>query len=171
MRGASGERPPPIFESWKAAWTRRAASAVCPPSTTNEMFSSDEPWAIAITFTPPAARAEKTRAEMPGVPAIPLPTTATTATSPRDVMPSMRPVWSSSRKARRSAVTALPASPSGRVKPIELSEEAWKIVETESDSACTAVNVRAAMPGTPIMPLPATVTSAWLLIVARAFTG
>ncbi len=108
---------------------------------------------------------------MPGVPAIPLPTTATTATSPRAVMPSMRPAWSSSRKARRSAATALPASPSGSVKPIELSDEAWKIVETESASAWTAVNVRAAMPGTPIMPFPATVTSAWPLIVARAFTG
>ena len=57
------------------------------------------------------------------------------------------------------------------MKPIELSDDAWKIVETERPSACTAANVRAAMPGTPIMPLPATVTSAWPGRVASAFTG
>ncbi len=54
---------------------------------------------------------------------------------------------------------------------MELSDEAWKIVETESPSAWTAAKVRAAMPGTPIIPFPATVTSAWPLIVASAFTG
>ena len=62
-------------------------------------------------------------------------------------------------------------SASGSVKPIELSDEDWKIVETETPAACTAANVRAAMPGTPIRPLPATVTSAWLRIVASALTG
>ncbi len=171
MRGASGVRPPPIFESWKAPCTRRAASAACSPSTTNEMFSSDEPWAIAITFTPPAASAEKTREAMPGVPAIPLPTTAITATPPLEEMPSMRPVASSSLKARSRAFTARRASPSGSVKPIELSDEAWKIVETDRPSAWTAEKVRAAMPGTPIIPFPATVTRDWPFMVARAFTG
>ena len=57
------------------------------------------------------------------------------------------------------------------MKPIELSDEDWKIVETERPSAWIAANVRAAMPGTPIRPLPATVTSAWSRIVASAFTG
>ena len=57
------------------------------------------------------------------------------------------------------------------MKPIELSDEAWKIVDTEKPSACTAVKVRAATPGTPTMPLPVTVTSAWPVIVASAFTG
>ena len=57
------------------------------------------------------------------------------------------------------------------MKPIEFSDDAWKIVETETFSALTAVNVRAAMPGTPAMPLPATVTTAWPRTVARAFTG
>ena len=50
----------------------------------------------------------------------------------------------------------------------ELSEEDWKIVETDTPAACTEAKVRAAMPGTPISPLPATVTSAWLRMVARA---
>jgi hypothetical protein len=56
--------------------------------------------------------------------------------------------------------TARSASDSGRVKPIELSDDAWKIVETDSRSDSTAENVRAAMPCTPAMPLPATVTIA-----------
>ena len=47
------------------------------------------------------------------------------------------------------------------MNPIELSDDAWKIVETERRSASIAANVRAAMPCTPIMPLPATVTIAW----------
>ena len=57
------------------------------------------------------------------------------------------------------------------MNPIELSEEDWKIVETESPVAWIAPNVRAAMPGTPIRPLPATVTRACSRIVASAFTG
>ena len=73
----------------------------------------------------------------------------------------MRPAASSSRNAFLSAATARAASASGRVKPIELSDEAWKIVETERPSAWTGSNVRAAMPGTPTMPFPATVTRAW----------
>ena len=71
----------------------------------------------------------------------------------------------------RSADTARAASLSGRVKPMELSELAWKMVDTESPAACTAPKARAATPGTPMRPLPATVTRAWPLIVANAFTG
>ncbi len=63
------------------------------------------------------------------------------------------------------------ASAAGRLKPIELSEEDWKIVDTERPAAWIAPNVRAAMPGTPMRPLPATVTRAWPRIVASAFTG
>ena len=102
---------------------------------------------------------------------MPFPTTAITATPDREATPSMRPAWISSRNALWSAATARLASPSARVKPIELSEEAWKIVETDSPSACTAAKVRAAMPGTPIIPRPATVTRACPRTVATAFTG
>ena len=68
-------------------------------------------------------------------------------------------------------MTARSASASGSVKPIELSDDAWKIVETDSRSASTAANVRAAMPCTPTMPLPATVTIAWPRTIASALTG
>ena len=97
---------------------------------------------------------------MPGAPAMPSPTTATTAMPGRAVTLSMRPARSSSRNAARRLLTARSASPSGSVKPIELSDEAWKIVDTDSRSESTATNVRAAMPWTPTMPLPATVTIA-----------
>ena len=167
----SGGRPPPIFESWNAEWTRRAASAAAASSTTNEMFSSEEPWAMAMTLMRDEARAEKTRAATPGVPAMPRPTTAITATPRRALTPSTRPLPISSRKAFSRAATARADSASGSVKPMELSEEDWKMVETDTPSSWTAAKVRAAMPGTPMRPLPATVTRAWPRIVARAFTG
>jgi hypothetical protein len=169
--GVSCERPPPILASWNASWIRRAASAAWSARTTNEMFRSDEPCATAITLSPARASAVNTRAAMPGVPAMPSPTTAMTATSVRDATSSTSPLASSSLNARRSACTAGPASAAGSVNPMELSDEAWKMVDTDSPAACTAANVRAAMPGTPIMPLPETVTTAWPRMVASAFTG
>ncbi len=126
---------------------------------------------MAITLTRPEARAEKTRAATPGVPAIPRPTTAMTATPRLELTPSTRPARSSSRKACSSAATARSASAPGRVKPIELSDEDWKMVDTDTPAAWIAAKVRDAMPGTPMSPLPATVTSAWPRIVASAFTG
>ena len=171
MRGAAGARPPPIFDSWNAVWTRRAASVAWSVVTANEMLRSDEPCAIATTLMPPDESAEKTREAMPGAPAMPSPTTATTAMPGRAVTLSMRPSSSSSRNAARRLLTARSASPSGSVKPIELSDEAWKIVDTDSRSESTATNVRAAMPWTPTMPLPATVTIAWPRTMAIALTG
>ena len=107
-----------------------------------------------------AESAENTRAAIPGVPAMPSPTTATTAIPGRAVTSSTRPVAISCSNARRTASTARGASSSASVKPIELSDEAWKIVETDRRYASTAANVRAAMPWTPAMPRPATVTIA-----------
>ena len=76
----AGDRPAPDRASWNAAWMRRCASAARSPSTTTEMLSSLEPWAMATTLIPPAARAENTPAATPGVPAMPRPTTARVAT-------------------------------------------------------------------------------------------
>ena len=135
------------------------------------MFRSDDPCAIATTLMPAVASAPKTRAEMPGVPTMPSPTTAMTAMPGRAVTLSITPVASSSLKARRTLATPRSASVSGIVKPIELSDEAWKIVETDRRSASTAANVRAAMPCTPSIPLPATVTIACWRTIAIALTG
>ena len=43
--------------------------------------------------------------------------------------------------------------------------------DTEMPCLWRAPNVRAAMPGTPSIPLPATVTRAWFAIAESAFTG
>ena len=48
---------------------------------------------------------------------------------------------------------------------------ASQIVDTDNRSVSTAAKVRAAMPCTPTMPLPATVTTVWLGSCASAFTG
>ena len=162
--------PPPIFESWNAAWTARAASAASAALTANEMFRSDDPWAIATTLMLLDASAENTREAMPGAPAMPSPTTATTAMPLRALTLSMTPLASSSL-ASRTARTPRGASASGTVKPMELSDDAWKIVDTDRRSASTAANVRAAIPWTPTMPLPATVMIAWPCTIASALTG
>ena len=102
------------------------------------MLRSDDPCAIATTLTPAVASDENARAATPGVPTMPSPTTATTAMPGRDVTLSMRPLASSSWNARSIARTARSASASGSVNPIELSDDAWKIVETDRRSASTA---------------------------------
>ena len=106
-----------------------------------------------------------------GAPAMPSPTTAMTAMPPRVVTLSMSPAAISARNACRRLRTARSASGSGSVKPIELSDEAWKIVETDRRSDSMAANVRAAIPWTPIIPFPATVTIACPWTMASALTG
>ena len=68
--------------------------------------------------------------------------------------------------------TVAPTKPaSGTLKQMECSEDAWELSDTEIRSRWSAANVRAAMPGTPSMPLPVTVTRAWPRMAERAFTG
>ena len=126
---------------------------------------------MATTLMPWVESAVNTRAATPGAPAMPSPTTATTAMPPRVDTLSMSPAASSLRNAWRRLATARSASVSGKVKPIELSDDAWKMVETDRRSPSIAAKVRAAMPCTPIMPLPATVTIAWPCTIASALTG
>ena len=62
----------------------RALSALCESSSrmTAEMFLSEEPWAIALTFTPALARAEKNLPDTPTWPLIISPTAAMMAMPP-----------------------------------------------------------------------------------------
>ncbi len=163
--------PPPIFESWKASWMRRCASGAWASETTKEMFSSDEPCAMATTLIPPAASAEKTRDAMPGVPAIPRPTTEIVESPARSSTPSISRRAISSANASSRLRRASLALACGTERQIECSEEAWEINETEIPSRWSAANVRAAMPGTPSMPLPVTVRRAWPEIADSALTG
>src|SRR5438552_18219380 len=58
--------PPPILLSWKAPCTTRRARAASPASTTSDRFSSEEPWAIAMTLIFASASAEERRGAMAG---------------------------------------------------------------------------------------------------------
>ena len=86
---------------------------------------------MATTLMPPAARAEKTPAAIPGVPCIPRPTTAIVAMSGLTSTPSISPRAISPRNSRSSAERASAAKGSGTLKQIECSEDACEIKETE----------------------------------------
>jgi hypothetical protein len=73
--------------------------------------------------------------------------------------------------ARTRLSRAFPDAASGTLRQIECSEEACEMSETEIPSRCRASKVRAAIPGTPSIPLPVTVTSACDEIADKAFTG
>ena len=127
---------------------------------------------MATTLIPAAASAENTPAATPGVPCMPSPTTATVAMpvfdldavdlAPADLVGEL-PLEALARVGRRTV--------SGTVKQIECSDDAWEMSETEIWRSCSAWNVRAAMPGTPSIPLPVTVTSACPPAAVSAFTG
>ena len=163
--------PPAMRESWNAAWIRRCASPAWRASTTTEMLSSELPCAIATTLIRPAARAENTAAATPGVPCMPSPTTATVAMPGLTSMPSISPRRISPVNSRSRLSRASSANGSGTLKQIECSDDACEISDTEIWRVCSAWKVRAAMPGTPSIPLPVTVTSAWPPAAVRALTG
>ena len=135
------------------------------------MLSSDEPWAIASTLIFSRATAAKVRAAIPGVPRMPSPTTATSATSRSTEMRSMKRSRISCANACSRARTACCASRSGITKQMLASLDDWLIMVTECPAWANVANVRAATPGTPIMPLPSTASSAWRSIAVSALTG
>ena len=139
---------------------RFCACAAWAEATTNEMLSSDEPCAIATTLISCEARAENTRAAIPGMPAMPRPTTAMVVMPLSTWMPSTSRRAISSWKARSRCSLAALASLSGTVKQMDCSDDAWVMSDTDMPCADRVAKVRAATPGTPKRPRPATVTSA-----------
>ena len=140
-------------------------------ATTNEMLSSDDPCAMATMLILASASAANTRAAMPRWPAIPIPTTATVASPERESMPSISPraIWSRNSSVSRSR--ARRAAPSGTEKQIDCSDDDCEMSETLIPWRCSASKVRAAIPGTPSMPFPATVSSACPPTAESALTG
>ncbi|OLB13877.1 MAG: hypothetical protein AUH07_05580 [Gemmatimonadetes bacterium 13_2_20CM_70_9] len=134
VRSGCATSPPPIFDSWNAPCTARRARDASFPSTTSDRFSSEDPCAIAITLIPTSASAENTRDAIPGVPAIPRPTTTSVAAPVRTSTPSIswRAIsrWNVVSRLRR----ARSALPSGTLKQIECSDDAWLMRETEIPS-------------------------------------
>ena len=138
---------------------------------TTEMLRSDDPCAIARTFTPAPARAANTLAAIPGVPAMPSPTTDrmlhARSTSTFWICPSR----SSAANARRTVRSVRSASSSSTEKQIECSELPCEIRITEMPSSRSAPNSRWAVPGTPIIPAPSTLTSATLSMLVMPLTA
>ena len=126
---------------------------------------------MATTLIFAAASAPKTAAATPGVPCIPSPTTATVAIDGVSSTPSISPRAISPPNSRVRLSCASFASASGTLKQIECSELACEMRETEIWRSCRAWKVRAAIPGTPSMPLPVTVTRAWPPAAVSALTG
>ena len=135
------------------------------------MFSSDEPWAMATMLTLASASARNTRAAIPGCPAIPMPTTASVDSPARASTASISSRAISSRNSSASRVRARLAAVSGTEKQIDCSDDDCEMSDTLIDSSNRAANVRAAMPGTPSMPLPWTVMRACPGMAESAFTG
>ncbi len=102
---------------------------------------------------------------------MPMPTTATVASPAFTSTPSisLRAIWSRNSWDRCSR--ARRAAGSGTAKQIDCSDDDCEMSETLIPWRCRASKVRAAMPGTPSMPLPATVTSACPEAAESAFTG
>ena len=94
---------------------------------TVEMFSSEEPWAVATTLIPFFPSAPKSRAETPGVFFMFSPITAITLRPSSTFTCSMR--WSriSNRNASSIAAFACAASPGRTAKVIVCSELPWVI--------------------------------------------
>src|SRR5258705_190465 len=122
------------------------------------MFSSLEPCAIAMTFTPARPSAPNTRAATPGVPRMPSPTAATIATGTSMLTRSTSWRRSSALNIRSSAGRRRSAPSAGTTRQIEFSLEDWLIMSTFTRSAAGVSKTRAAKPGTPPMPAPRTVS-------------
>ena len=96
------------------AGRRRGPPAARPPRpwppTTNEMFSSDDPWAMATMLISASASAANTRAAMPRWPAMPIPTTATVASPAR----ALDAVDLARGRSRRGTPRSADRAPAGR---------------------------------------------------------
>ena len=108
---------------------------------------------------------------MPGVPAMPSPTTTSVAAPARTSTRSISCRAISRRNVAARPLRARSACSSGTLKQMDCSDDAWLMSEIEIPSWCTAAKARAAMPGTPSIPLPVTVSRACLGIADTPFTG
>ena len=126
---------------------------------------------MARTLTPAPASAPNTSAAMPGVPAMPSPTTLRMLWPVSASTSWICPSRSSTAKARRTVAAVRSASFSGTAKQIECSELPCEIRITEIPSSRSAPNSRCAVPGTPIIPAPSTLTSATASMLVMPFTA
>ncbi len=137
-----------------ASCTTLSALALSFSRVTIEMFSSDDPCAVATTLIPFLPRAEKTRPEIPARSFICSPTTAMTQRPASTEGSSILPAARSGANSERSAAKPASASPGSTAQQIESSLEACVIRITLSRRRARALNILAAMPVTPGIPMP-----------------
>mmetsp|Transcript_248 Transcript_248/g.750 ORF Transcript_248/g.750 Transcript_248/m.750 type:complete len:211 (+) Transcript_248:1131-1763(+) len=135
------------------------------------MLCSDEPCASARMLMPALDSAVASLARMPFCSCMFSPTMATMLF---EKVASTQEISFSSSSARKTFLrtsTAMAPWLPGTAAQMEYSEEAWAIKMQEMFSLRSALNMRDAMPGTPIIPVPSTLTSATLLTLVNPLTG
>ena len=126
---------------------------------------------MARTLMPALPRAPKKVAATPAVWAISSPTAARML---QELTRSTRWMWPSrisGSKARRAVLRASSACASGTAKQIECSELACEMSTTLTDTSRRAPKRRCATPGTPIIPVPSTLTRAMPSTVEKPLHG
>src|SRR5271155_2279672 len=143
---------------------------MCRSSTTNEMLHSDEPWAMAMMFTPSRPSALNVLPATPGVPCMFSPTTATTAIFGSTVMCSTFSCATSWTNSLRNASTVRFASEEATMKQISFCEEDCEINKTFARAFDVVEKVRPTTSGTPTIPGPPTVISVTSFTAVSALT-
>ncbi|MDL1885946.1 ABC transporter substrate-binding protein [Anaerolineae bacterium CFX8] len=170
---AWGHMPASFARLHAAPSSARSCSAITARSrsscgTTNEMLHSDDPCAMAMTLMPRSPITENTRPATPGVPRIPAPTAVIITTFSSTSTRSM------SRRASSAASSASIASRTFRAvlsvtrKQKLCSDDDCEIIRMLAPACALARKVRPAMPGTPIIPLPLTVSRLTFLMLVTA---
>ena len=138
---------------------------------TAEMLRSDEPCAMARTLMPALPSAPKNVAATPAVCAMSSPTAARMLHEATRSTRWMCPSRISGSKARRDVVRASSACASGTAKQMECSELACEMSTTLTPTSRSAPKSRCATPGTPIIPVPSTLTRAMPSMVENPLTA
>mmetsp|Transcript_17290 Transcript_17290/g.51885 ORF Transcript_17290/g.51885 Transcript_17290/m.51885 type:complete len:346 (-) Transcript_17290:1232-2269(-) len=160
-----------VSESVKPSWAARRARPSSSRSTTAEMLRSEEPCAMAMTFTLARPRALK---KLPATPPrffMPSPMTARMLTLSRLVTRISESRLSSTPKACSTPARALSAWLSSTATVIECSEEPCDVRMTFTPALPRASIILRATPGVPRKDAPASVTSATFSMEVMAVTG
>mmetsp|Transcript_90225 Transcript_90225/g.291977 ORF Transcript_90225/g.291977 Transcript_90225/m.291977 type:complete len:319 (+) Transcript_90225:867-1823(+) len=160
-----------MSESVKPAWAARRARERSSRATTVEMLRSEEPCAMAMTFTLALPRELRKRPPMPGRLFMPSPMTARMLTPGLEVTRISESRASSRAKACSTLSTAGCMSRSSTATVMECSEEPWEVRMTFTPQVQRASIMRRATPGVPRKLAPARVTSATFSMEVSAFTG
>ena len=129
------------------------------PSTTNEMFVSEAPWAHAITEIPERPKVPNNLPAIPGVCFMFSPTMAIVARPLSTCMGNMAPVSISLANSAFRASAAAAASSSRTPIEVEFSDDACDTIKTEMPLLASVVKIRRFTPMTPTIERPVTVMS------------